>query len=305
MDSIQRQTKTLRSLPYGYYHLCSDGWQKGKLFHTTEQYAFGAAGLALSTLKFGVNIYSYELMPNHFHILLDATGHQCLDIFYFLVRRINKKLREAGLPCLPDNYWFKLVPVENKEQMRDLVIYLARNKYEKGICTPFGHMWGTGYLVYNQMAQFITGKKVRDMPVRDVERLVGCRIPLPADWEIHPVLGVLPKNFVKAEKILDLFPSVKDYLTRMVKQYESIVKIADTVGEDMDWSDSEVYDVLYKLSGGKQLRLLSAEEKCKLAVQADILYHFPIPLLSRHLQLSEYVIQQVLRSKDYGLRRIK
>ena len=103
MDAIQKQTQFFRSLPLGYYHLCSDGWQKGKLFHTDEQYAFGVSGLALSTLIHGVKIYAYELMPNHFHILLCATGEQCLSLFFYVIRRINKKLKEAGFPCLPDD----------------------------------------------------------------------------------------------------------------------------------------------------------------------------------------------------------
>lgn len=309
MDTIQKQAQSFRSFPLGYYHLCSDGWQKGKMFHTNEQFAFGVAGLALSTLKFGVKIYAYELMPNHFHVLLSATGAKCLETFYFLVRRINKKLKEGGFPCLPDDYWFKLVPVETKEQMRDLLVYLARNKYEKGVCTPFGHLWGTGYLVYNQMAQLINGTKVSDLPVREVERLVGSRIPLPSDWEIHPLLGVLPKSFVCTEKVLDLFPSVKEYVTRVVKQYESLVKIAETVGESVEWSAPEAKDLLYGLCDsmfpGKHLYDLTADEKGRIAVRADNQYHIPVPILSQLLKLSEHVVRQFLQSKDYGLRRIK
>ena len=309
MDAIQKQTQFFRSLPLGYYHLCSDGWQKGKLFHTDEQYAFGVSGLALSTLIHGVKIYAYELMPNHFHILLCATGEQCLSLFFYIIRRINKKLKEAGYPCLPDDYWFKLVPIKNKEQMKDLIAYLARNRFEKGACTPFGHKWGTGCLPYNQLTEFITGTQVRDMSQRELEQLVGSRTSLPADWEIHPVLGILPKNFVCIDKVLQLFPTVKEYTTCMVKQYESAVIIAESVGESVEWSAEEAKDILMNLCDrlfpGKRLYDLTADEKGRLAVQADSLYHLPTPALSKHLQLSEYVIRQLLHSKDYGLKRIK
>ena len=309
MDAIQKQTQFFRSLPLGYYHLCSDGWQKGKLFHTDEQYAFGVYGLALSTLIHGVKIYAYELMPNHFHILLCATGEQCLSLFFYVIRRINKKLKEAGFPCLPDDYWFKLVPIKNKEQMKDLIVYLARNKFEKGACTPFGHKWGTGCLPYNQLAEFITGTQVRDMSQRELEQLVGSRTSLPADWEIHPVLGILPKNFVCIDKVLQLFPTVKEYTTRMVKQYESAVIIADSVGESVEWSAEEAKEILMNLCDrlfpGKRLYDLTADEKGRLAVQADSLYHLPTRTLSKLLQLSEYLIRQLLHSKDYGIKRIK
>ena len=307
MDRIQRLRKDYRSLPHGYYHLCTDGWQGGKLFHTIGQFAFCIAGIALLTLKYGVQIYAFEVMPNHIHIVLSATGKQCLTCFYFLCKRINKKLKEAGLPCLPDDYWFKLVPIEDKESMRSLLIYLARNQYEKGVCTPCGHMWGTGYLLYNQLAQFLVGIKVKDLPVRVVERLIGSRTPLPPEWEIHPVLGVLPKSFVNIGKVQGLFPSVKDFMTCLVKDYESIVRIADSLGETIQWSEEEVKDIVNQLCNQlfpqKEIYTLTADEKCRIAVQADSRYHLPPKLLSRVLKLSEHVICQTLRSKDYGLRR--
>lgn len=307
MDKIQRLKKEYHSLPHGYFHLCTDGWQGGRLFHSAAQFAFCVAGIALLTLKYGVQIYAFEVMSNHIHIVLSATGEQCLRCFYFLRRRINKKLRDAGLPCLPEDYWFKLVPIDNKENMRSLLIYLARNQYEKCVCTPCGHMWGTGYLLYNQLAQFLVGTKVKDLPVRHIERLIGSRTPLPSEWEIHPVLGVLPKNFVNTGKVQKLFPSVKDFMTSLVKDYESIVHIADSLGETIQWSVEEADDIINRLCNQlfpyKEIYTLSADEKCRIAVQADSRYHLPPSLMSRILKLPKHIISQTLRSKDYGQRK--
>ena len=65
-----------RSLPKGYYHLCTDGWKDGKLFHTDEQYANGMNTMALIKVKYQVRIYAFELMKNHMHSILAGTGEQ-------------------------------------------------------------------------------------------------------------------------------------------------------------------------------------------------------------------------------------
>ena len=296
-----------RSMPFGDYHLCTDGWKEGKLFHTPEQYAFGMATVALMTLKFGVKVCSFELMPNHVHMLLTGTGQQCLDCYYFLIQRINKRLKSDGYPLLPPDYGFKLIPIEDDHSLRHHIVYLMRNKYEKGVCTPCGHMWGTGYLVYNQLAEVITGTRVKDMKVRWLERRIGSRIPLPEEWEIHPVLGILPSNYIDVERILILFPTVKDFMTAMVKDYESYVRISESTGETIVWSETEVKDVLARLCDvifpQKRLYHLTPDEKCRLAVQADDKYHIPTHLLARALYISEYIIRQAIGSKDYGFRK--
>ena len=306
MDQRQKQRKHYRSLPYGYYHLCTDGWQGGKLFHTAQHFALCLAGIAFLTLKYKVQIYAFEVMPNHIHLVLSGSGEQCLECFYFLIRRINRILRKHRLPPLPEDYWFKLVPIEDITSMRRHLVYLARNKYEKGVCTPCGHMWGSGYLLYSQIAPQITGTKVKDLPVREVERLVASRTPLPPDWEIHPVLGVLPKCFINMDKVQELFPSVKDYMTMLVKDYESYVLISDSLEEEIQWSDQEAKDIVNRLCNQlypqKRIYQLSADEKCRLAVQADSRFHLPLSLLSQILCLSEYLLIQTLHSKDYGVR---
>lgn len=307
MNLRQAQCREYRAYPLGYYHLSTDGWADGKLFHTPEQYAFGVASIALTTIKFKVRVFAYELMPNHIHLILGGTGQQCMDCFHFIVQRIKKRLKQDGYPPLPDDYWMKLVPVEDKESLRRHITYLARNKYEKGDCTPCGHLWGTGYLLYNQFAEHIQGEKVKNMQVRKVERLVGSRIPLPPDWEIHPVLGILPKCFVQWEKSQSQFSGVKDFMTALVKDYEAYVNVSESLGEEVEWSAEEAKDILWhlchQLFPQKNLYSLSGDEKCRLAVKAVETYHLTTPQLSSVLNLPEIIIKQALNSKDYGIRK--
>ena len=143
MDKRQKKRLAYRQLPLGYYHLCTDGWREGKLFHTKKQFALGMTAIALVSLKFNVKIYAFILMPNHIHILLSATGNTCVEVFNFLVRRINKQLVEDHDPPLPDEYDFRLIAVKDKASFKDHYIYIARNIYEKGLFLPGGYLWGS------------------------------------------------------------------------------------------------------------------------------------------------------------------
>ena len=305
MDARQKQINQYRSSPKGYYHLCTDG-KKGLLFHTKEQYAFTMCSIALITLKFKVKVYACEVMPTHIHILLSGTGEQCVECYQFIIARIRKKLKEDGYPLPPDDYWFKLRYVGDTESFKKLVVYLARNKYETGDCTPMGHLWGTGYLLYNQFASLITGTKVSKMSARKIASITGTTMTLPPDWEIHPVLGILPRCFITTDKVYELFPTAKDYVTAMVKDYESFVKIAASVDEEISFSPGEARDIVDDLSQNLfpsvRYNDLTPEQKGMIAVKANALYGLSANLLAQALYIPEHVILQLINSKDYGKR---
>ena len=165
---------------------------------------------------------------------------------------------------------------------------------------------GSGYLIFNELGDQIRGKKVSQMHVAEVRRLIGSNEKLPDDWEIHPELGVLPRNFVMVEEVEKLFSSPKEYLTRLVKEYEAVVKIARTLDEEVDFSDIEVRDIvnaeLRNSYPGRLYKNISPEEKCKVAVRLNEMMGLTVPQLSKALYLSELTISQALRSKDYGIK---
>ena len=303
MDKRQKERLEIRSLPKGYYHLSTDGWRDGLLFHGDDQYKFGMASMALVNLLFPVKIYAFELMPNHLHAVMSATGEQCLKVFYFLKRRINARLLKDGNPPLPEDYWFKLTPIENVKSLEDHVIYVARNAYEKDICVPGGYRWGSDYLLFNELGDVIRGKKEKEIPDSEIKKQIGSDVVLPEDWEIHPELGVLPRNYVQVEKVRGLFTKAKKYMTRLVKDYESFVHVAAKLGETVDWSPEEVEDMvnttMRSLYPRKWLRELTPDEKGLLAVTLNKRYGLTETAIASAIKLSEHLVKQFLNAKDY------
>ena len=305
MSDFRKRVGMYKGMPFGYYHLCTDGWQDGKLFHTEKQFAQGMTTLALSTLKNEIRIIGAELMKNHYHEVLAGTGAACVASFFFCVRRINKQLVEDGYPPLPDDYGFKLIPIDSVESMRAHLVYLARNAFEKGLCVPNGHKWGTAYLCYNELAPLIRGRKVKDLSQNEVWRLTKSKMILPPDWEIHPDLGILPSGYIQMNKVREFFPSVKDFMTSLVKDYEAFVRVSDSVGETVEWSLEEARDIVRQEAEkeGTSLNGMSNEQKCRLAVRLAEHYHLSTKMLAQSFYISERIIAQALNSKEYGIRK--
>ena len=211
---MKRETREeYKNLPLGNYHLCLDRLEDRWIFHSEDDYRMGMAGVALSVLKFGVNIYAFELMPNHTHIILNGTGEQCMKVFSFLKRRLSEMLLKNGRRPMPPDYGCKLIPILDDDTLRAQILYCVRNPYEKDYCGPGGHKWGSGYLYFNELAAVIRGTPASTFSKAALRKIAGSDDLLPPEWEIHPVLGILPCNYIKARAVEELFGSAKEYHT--------------------------------------------------------------------------------------------
>lgn len=307
MKRRRTQRETIRNMKKGYYHMSTDGWQDGLLFHTTAQYAYGMIVIGLLTLFYDVRIYSFTLMPNHIHLLLSGTGGTCLDAFDYIKKKLSARLVKDGYPLLPDDYWFQLVAVETPEQMMNNYIYIDRNAYEKGMCLPNGYPWSSSYLQHSLLGQMLTGRRADTMKVSELIRITGTRAHIPAHWQFHPVLGLLPSSFIDNRLFKKLFKSPKEYGIRLMKDYEAFAKIAKSLNENSEFSIEESRDLLRQLLQthfpGKQQSQLSNDDKGRLAVILVTRYNMDISTTASTLGLSEHLVRQFLRAKDYGKQR--
>ena len=304
MNARRKRHLEYRKKPNGYYHLCTDGRPDVLLFHNDEEFSMGMTAIALVAIKFNVQIYVFELMPNHIHIVLSATGNTCVDIFEYLVRKISCQLVADGFPPLPGDYDFRLTDIKDIESFRHHYLYAVRNPYEKGWCAPGGYLWGSDYLLFDQWGHLISGKRAGEMSVRKLRIITKTKIEIPSHWEIHPKLGILPKNFIALEKVKQLFPEVKQYMTKCIKDYESFIYVADELGESISLSSAETDDLLHRLLrqyyAQRPVTDLSADEKCRLAVLLNDKFRVDPVMIAQQLNMPVRIVNQTLRSKDFG-----
>ena len=304
MRVYRKQRENYRKMGKGYYHFCTDGWKDGNIFNTIAQFAYGMMLIGIISVKYPLVIYDFELMPNHIHIILSGTGANAVEAFLYLKMKLNARLVKDGYNPLPADYGFVLKPIKSKEQMVTEILYLHRNHYEKQYAAIGGYPWGSAYLHYSLLAKLIDGKRVSEMTARELESLTGTRIPLPAHWQFHPKLGLLPKSFVDTRMVNKLFYGVKDYSTRLVKDYESFVTLSRELGEEVEFSDIEIKDILSKLLlrdyQGKSVYKLSAEEKGRLAVTLSRRFGISNADIAQAMHISLHIVSQFVNSKDYG-----
>lgn len=305
---MRKRCSAYRTWGKGYFQLASDGWQEGLLFNRKEHYAYALATLGLMSLLFSLKIYAYALMPNHIHLVLSGTGDDCVDAFYFFRKRTSARLVKDGDPPLPRGYGFKLVPIHNEQEMRNHLLYVLRNPYEKMWCSPLGYLWSSGWLLYSQVGALIKGQKAENLSGRRIQSLLGSKTGIPGNWEFHPEIGLLPRSFVNTKLFYKLFPDVKQLGTSLIKDYEVFSQIARDLDETLSVSEEECRDIVSQLLakhfGNRALPQLTREEKCLLAAEMHRQYQIPVPGISRALSMGEKTVYQILRSKEYGPRPI-
>lgn len=304
MNKIRKTRKEYQSWGKGYYHLSTDGWKDGKLFYTDGQYAHGMTLMGLLSLRFALTIYDFTLMDNHVHLLLSGTGAASVCAFDYLKHKISARLVKDGFPPLPQDYFFKLTPVKDEEQMRVNYLYIDRNILERGVCLPGGYPWGAAYLHHAPLSAQLQGIPAGRLHKRELMSLTDSHAQVPPSWEFHPELGLLPGSWINRVLFLKLFPSPKDYQTRLTKDYEAFVRLGRQLDEKVVLTANEIKEiartVAREMFGGKRISDLSNGEKAKMCLHLQEKYCLDQEQIALVLSMPQYLVKQLLGSKDYG-----
>ena len=301
MDKRQKRRAKYKSWKKGYYHLCTDG-KKGTICHDEVEFVYLVNTISLLDLLFPVKVHSYEVMRSHLHLLLSGRGKDCVAVFDYVRSRINKRLVKDGHPPLPEDYDFKLIPVVDEDQMRNNAIYIARNASEVQNIRPGGYLFGSSMVFFSEIPRLFETVRAGDLSVRTLKKMFQTHVSIPSDRLIHPGLGmVLPQSFVDMGVLHKVFPTAKEYETRLVKDYEAFVEIADQVGEEIVFSVEEAKDIVKQelMMEGRNLSDLSNDDRCTLAVRLNKKYRLDAITLSQAVFIPARVISQALKSKKY------
>jgi ABC-type sugar transport system permease subunit len=163
--------------------------------------------------------------------------------------------------------------------------------------------FGSSLVFYSEASRLFETVRAGDLSARALRNMFKTWSPIPSDRPIHPGLGMaLPQGFVDFDVLYKVFPTAKEYETRLVKDYEAFVEIADQVGEEIVFSVEEARDIvdMELLKSGRSLSSLSPDEKCELAVQLNRRFRLDALTLSRVLFIPARVISQAIRSKRYN-----
>lgn len=303
MNERMKRRAQYRNWKKGYYHLCTDG-KKCILYHDAAEYANLVNVIAVLGLKFPVKVHVYEVMRSHTHLLLSGRGTDCVDAFDYLKYRASRRLKEDGHPPLPKEYDFRLIPVEDEEQMRRNIVYIDRNAFEVQDVIPGGYLWGSSMMFYSQVPGLFETVRAGDLSSRQLWKMLGTRIPIPDDYVIHIPTGmVLPWSFVDSKVFYKVFPTARQYQTALVRDFEGYVLVADALGETIGFTQEEadmiIDQVLLRDYQGVSPKQLSADIRFRLAADLQKKYRLTVDQLATGLFLPTRLMAQALRSKQY------
>lgn len=303
MNERMKRRAKYRTWKKGYYHLCTDG-KKNILCHDDAEYAHLVNVIAVLPLKFPVKVHSYEVMRSHTHLLLSGRGTDCVDAFDYLKYRASRKLREDGHPPLPKDYDFRLVPIEDEDQMRRNIVYMDRNAFEVQAVIPGGYLWGSSMMFYSRVPNLFETIRAGDLSARELWRIMGNRIPVPDDYLIHLPTGmVLPQSFVDSRVFYKVFPTARQYQTALVKDFEGYVMVADQLGETVCFTREETEMIIEQALQldyqGLNPGQLTMDERIRLASNLQKKYRLTVEQLAAGLLLPVKTLAQALRSKQY------
>ena len=303
MDERMKRRAMYRTWKKGYYHLCTDG-KTNILCHDDAEYANLVNAIAVLPLKFPVRIHAYEVMRTHMHLLLSGNGAACVDAFDYLKCRAARRLRKDGHPSLPRNYDFRLINVEDEDQMRRNFVYVARNAFEVQEVVPGGYLWGSSLLFYSMVPILFESIRAGDLSLHKLRETLETRIPIPKDYLIHMPSGmVLPQSFVDTKVFYKVFPTARQYHTALVKDFEGYMMVADQLGDTVSFTQEEadmiIDQVLTSDYQGVKPDNLTMDERFRLASALQKKYRLNVNQLAAGVLLPASILAQALRSKQY------
>lgn len=299
MKTLKSDYDEYRSWPQWYYHLIFDSFEKGQIFNNRVEYAQGMNGIAIGQYLYNLAIVAFNLMINHCHILAYGSGENMVKFFIFMKRRINDRLRDDGFPLLPEDYGFKLVRVEDKRQMADTIIYIARNPLKAcPTASVNGYRWGSTHLIFNEMKDLYERKRIGELSYREKRGLLKSGVALPDDYSYNEKYGfILPDSYVLTGKAEQMFGKSWDYFYGIVRNIDAYLRIAEGLGEEVILSDDELNDViaqtLRKKFNVSSINELGADDRCRLATVLKNKYKVTVKRIARKLHMDVSTLKKL------------
>lgn len=130
--------------PDSVHHIVNRGNDKKIIYPEPVDYAAFLVLLREAREKFGVDLYAYCLMPNHFHLVVHTTGLDQLSAYMHFVERehacdLRRCSRSKGHGhVFQRRYWNKQVVGDG--YLMTLMKYVEANPYRAGLINT-GGLW--------------------------------------------------------------------------------------------------------------------------------------------------------------------
>lgn len=307
MTKLEKQRKEYQSWGKWYYHLALDSLGERNLFNDRDEYINGMNVVAIGQFLHKVGVIQFDLMRNHGHFIVLASGKDCCRFFDYLRYRLNLRLIKDGFPSLTEKWFFMLRRLETKAELANSVSYSARNSYDaRRDILPGGYLWGSNYLMFSDIKEIIEYKTVGGIGTCGMIRLLGSKVKLPEAYKVCKLGFILPESYLlKTDdgammKARSLYKDSKDYAYRLFRDYETYRRVASDIRDvwtpEGNGVDSLVRELMNIKYGVDNILSLDGDKRCDLAVTLGTKYGLVPEEVAARLNLSSSMVSRLIYS---------
>ena len=150
--------------PGAWYHILNRGRRREKIYFSDADYRAFLNLLGECTKQFNIEIHSYSLIPNHYHLLAHTPfGNLSRSMRHLngvYTQLINRKYKTEGSLFKGR---FKAILIEKESYLLELVRYIHRNAYKANLETKIGeYQWSShrGYINERERPKWLKIKEV-------------------------------------------------------------------------------------------------------------------------------------------------
>jgi REP element-mobilizing transposase RayT len=169
-----------------YYHVMNRGRGRQDIFHSEQYFEMFLQTLEEAHQRFGIEVLSYCLMSNHYHLLLKTPeanlGRAMRHINGLYTQRYNR-LRKTDGSLFRGRY--KAVCVEADSYQLQLSRYIHRNPIEAGLVTSLESYPWSSYPNYTRKI-----KSPKWLYRKEIYGQLGCRTKQQEKYQAFVELGV-------------------------------------------------------------------------------------------------------------------
>jgi len=249
-----------------------------------------------------LTIICFELMSNHFHLLVCGTEDGARLFFNQFIKNLDHYFKAEGIMAEMTDMAPKYFLVDTQEYLRNVITYINRNaSFASQSVTPYSYEWGTGRFFFSPEAS---------------KRYLACRKPLTQKQRrmfthsrkfdetegLYEVDGYIsPLSYCDIEAAQSAFDTPGQYQQLLSKNVESSKEIAHEIGENISFTDYDLYSILALITrkqfGKSSILALKPEEKIRIARILHFEYHAGNKQLSRLLKLDITTINMLFPQK--------
>lgn len=289
---------------YGIWHLCTPGDSSGILFRTREDYIYGMNMVGIAAAKFmdRVAVYTFQLMSNHLHFVIEGNKDNAQAFYHDLIQRLRRYLIRQNREFEIHNIRYSIFKVNDIGYLRNLIAYVNRNGYliNKNE-TPFSYQWGANGYYFTLLGEMENRTPLTRISIRRKMEMFHTRDVIFPDNYYLTNGYISPWCYCKIESGESIYKNGHHYFSLVSRRVETFSDIAREIGDTITYTDEEMYVAaihnIHKQYDKQNIQSLTKTEKLELAKHLHFEYNATNKQIGRLLKLDITVLNALFHGK--------